>query len=366
MKKLVIVLFIAMSAFLFGEKQNIQAKSVAINDDNFPDFYFQVFIKNSFDTNKDGKLSDKECAAVTEINVGRPSEYRSDLEYPAPDTLEGIEFFPNLKKLYCSECYLDYLDVSKNKKLEELFCDNNNLKQLSLKNNRKLIFLDCSYNKLTKIDLSKNNKLKKIYCIYNKLKGINVKKNNNLTHLFLSYNKLKEINIKNLRKLKMFGCSDNKLKKVDITHNKNLNLFECHTNKLTKLNVSKNKSLTTLHCANNILSKLDLSKNKLLTTFRCDGNRLLTGNVKLSRTQLTRCEAAAQKATIKMKKIGKYYYIPLPNVVGTNVISNLSYGKLTSKGIRVKKSNLPKTITYNYNMFTDGEELTKVTIRTKK
>ncbi len=93
---------------------------------------------------------------------------------------------------------------------------------------------------------------------------------------------------------------------------------------------------------------------------------MLTGNVKLSRTQLTRCEAATQKAIIKIKKIGRYYYIPLANVVGTNVISNLSYGKLTSKGIRVKKSTLPKTITYNYNMFTDGEELTKVTIRTKK
>ncbi len=366
MKKLVIVLFIAISAFLFGEKQNMEAKSVAINDDNFPDFYFQVFIKNSFDTNKDGKLSDKERAAITEINVGRPSEYRSDLEYPAPDTLEGIEFFPNLKKLYCSECYLDYLDVSKNKKLEELNCNDNNLQKLNLKNNTKLKMLRCSYNKLKKININKNKKLQTFYCSDNKIKKLNVDKNKKLEDIIISGNLLKKIDITKLSNLKSICCGENKLKKLDISKNKKLNCLECHTNKLTKLNVSKNKLLDYLHCGENAIRKLDLRKNKLLTTFRCDGNRLLTGNVKLSRTQLTRCEAATQKAIIKIKKIGRYYYIPLANVVGTNVISNLSYGKLTSKGIRVKKSNLPKTITYNYNMFTDGEELTKVTIRTKK
>ncbi len=366
MKQLFIVLFIAMSAILFGEKQNIEAKSVAINDDNFPDFYFQVFIKNSFDTNKDGKLSDKECAAITEINVGRPSEYRSDLEYPAPYTLEGIEFFPNLKTLDCTKCGLYYLDISKNKKLEYLNCSYNNLEKLYLKKNTKLETLSCTDNKLKKIDISQSKKLKIFYCSDNKIKKINLDKNRKLEDILISGNLLKKIDITKLSNLKSICCGRNKLKKLDVSKNKKLNCLECHTNKLTKLNVSKNKLLDYLHCGENAIRKLDLRKNKLLTTFRCDGNQLLTGNVKLSRTQLTRCEAATQKATIKMKKIGRYYYIPLPNVVGTNVISNLSYGKLTSKGIRVKKSNLPKTITYNYNMFTDGEELTKVTIRTKK
>ena len=366
MKKLFIILFIAMSVILFVEKQNIEAKSVAINDDNFPDFYFQVFVKNSFDKNKDGKLSDKERAAVTTIDVGRVSEYRLDLEYPSPNTLEGIEYFPNLKSLDCTECYLDYLDISKNKKLEELVCNHNNLKKLDVKKNTKLKVLKCTYNKLKKIDVSKNKKLLTFFCCDNKIKKINVNKNKKIKELIVSGNLLQKLNIKKLSNLELLCCGENKIKKLDVSHNKKLVTLECNINKLAKLNVSKNKLLDYLHCGENCIRKLDLSKNKLLTTFRCDGNRLLTGNVKLTRTQLTRCEAATQKATIKIKKIGKYYYVPLPNVVGTNVISNLSYGKLTSKGIRVKKSTLPKTITYNYNMFTDGEELTKVTIRTKK
>lgn len=367
MKKLWIFVFLMIITFpIWGTRHDADAKSIAIDDKNFPDFYFQTYVKKKFDTNKDGKLSDKERKAVTEIDVGRPSEYRLDWEYPAPDTLEGIEFFPNLKRLFCAESYLGVLDVSKNIKLEELNCRFNNLEELNLKYNKYLRILSCGNNNLKKIDVGKNAKLEKFYCNNNKLKQINLDKNKKLTALLVSYNKLQKLNIKGLSQLQILCCSKNKLKKLDLTHNKKLNTLECDTNKLTKLNVSKNKLLDYLHVGNNAIRKLDLSKNKLLQTFCCNDNQLLTGNVKLSQTQLERCEASTQKATLKIKKIGKYYYLPLPNVLGTNVISNLSYGKLTSKGIRVKKSTLPKTITYEYNMFTDGEEKTKVTIRTKK
>ena len=57
-----------MSAILCDEKQNIEAKSVAINDKNFPDFCFRFYVKEHFDTNKDGKLSDRERSDVISIN----------------------------------------------------------------------------------------------------------------------------------------------------------------------------------------------------------------------------------------------------------------------------------------------------------
>ena len=363
------------------------AKSIPITQKNFMDFYFRHYIRSHYDTNQDGKLNEKERNAVTEIDVGEVSEYQLDLEYPSPGAMDGIEFFPNLKKLDCSYCGLNELDVSANKKLEELDCSDNYLKELDVKKNKKLKVLYCSDNKLKKIDVSQNTNMEIFYCSNNKLKKLNVSKNTKLKVLYCYNNKLKKVNLDKNRKiydllvarnmlttlelnklsnLRELCCGENELKKLDVTHNKKLSLLECHTNKLTTLDVSKNKDLDYLHCGNNRIRKLDLSKNRLLQTFRCEGNRLITGNVKLSRTQLERCEAATQKATIKRKKIGKYYYIPLPGVVSTNVISNLSYGKITSRGIRVKKSGMPKTITYEYNMFTDGEEKTTVTIRTKK
>ena len=351
---------------LLGGSLKGEAKSIPLNSDTFPDDFFMTYVEYNFDTNEDGKLSDKERKAVTEIDVSELSEYRIDLEYPAPYTLEGIEYFPNLTKLSCSESYIRYLDVSKNKNLVELDCSYCNLTKLDLRKNKKLKKLYCSSNNLKKLDVSKNTKLEVLFCDENKLKQISLSKNNKLKKLLVSRNSLKKLNVKKLSKLEVLCCGENKLKKLDVTHNKKLLTLECNKNQITKLNVTKNKSLDYLHVGDNALCKLDLSKNTLLQTFRCNGNQLLTGSVKISRTQLERCEVENQKAVIKIKKIGKYYYIPLPNVLDTNVISNLSYGKLTQKGIRVEKSTLPKTITYEYNMFTDGDEKTKVTIRTKK
>lgn len=345
-RKLVwIALMAVLSVPFWGMGSTAEAKSIPINEKTFLDFHFRHYVKKHYDTNQDGKLSEKERNAVTEIDVGDTSEYRLDLGYPSPGALDGIEYFPKLRKLNCTQCGLRVLDVSGNKELEELNCSDNYLGELDVKKNKKLKVLFCSDNKLKKLDVSANKNVMRLHCSDNKLRKINLNKNKKIYDLLVS---------------------NNMLKKLDVTHNKKLISLECDRNKLTSLNVSKNKELDYLHCGDNRIRKLDLSKNRLLQTFRCDGNRMITGNVKLSRTQLERCEAASQKATVKRKKIGTYYYLPLQGVLSTNVIAHLSYGKITAKGIRVKKTGMPKTITYEYNMFTDGEEKTKVTIRTKK
>ncbi len=368
MKKLFIILFIATSAFLFGEKQGIEAKSVAINDKNFPDFCFQLYVKERFDTNDDGKLSDRERADVTEIYIRRLKQYHLGLECAAPSTLKGIEFFPNLERLDCAVCRIEYLDLSKNKKLEELNCSFNKLMKLNLKNNTQLKILDCLCINLKKLDVSNNRKLQTLHCSCNKLRKLNLEGNAKLKDLDVSVNKIKELEVTNLKNLIHFECQKNQLKQLDMTHNKKLGYMICNTNKLIELDVSQNTELSYLDCADNAIRQLVMGNNKSLQTLYCEKNQLLTGNINLSQNQfgIYGFETSPQEATIKIKKIGRYYYIPLPNVADTSVISNLSYGELTSKGIRVKKSTLPKTITYSYNMFTDGDELTKVTIHTKK
>ncbi len=156
--------------------------------------------------------------------------------------------------------------------------------------------------------------------------------------------------------------------RLDMTYNKKLHYMICNANKLTELDVSQNMELSYLNCSNNAIRQLNMSNNKSLETLYCEKNQLLAGNINLSRKQFGSCGLliSPQEATIKIKKIGGYYYIPLPNVTDIKAISNLSYGELTSKGIQVNKSTLPKIITYSYNMFTDGNELTKVKIHTKK
>lgn len=56
----------------------------------------------------------------------------------------------------------------------------------------------------------------------------------------------------------------------------------------------------------------------------------------------------------------------MKEVEKTNRIWGLSCGKVTKKGIKIYKKKLPKKITYRYNMFTDGKDLSEVELIIKQ
>ena len=76
--------------------------SIAINASNFPDPDFRTYVKAEFDKDNNNSLSDTERKTVTVIKV----------KDKLIETLEGIEFFPNLRELDCSINQLSRLDVS--------------------------------------------------------------------------------------------------------------------------------------------------------------------------------------------------------------------------------------------------------------
>jgi len=125
-------------------------------------------------------------------------------------------------------------------------------------------------------------------------------------------------------------------------------------------------NLDYLACSNNNIKKLNLRNNHFLAYLYCRNNCLVVGNIKLSYHQLRDTEYVPQKRTIRLKKIGKYYYVPLKGIQQTNEITKLSAGKITDKGIWLTGKKVPKKITYEYNMFTDGENMTKEEIKVKK
>lgn len=349
MKKTFYTIFVSLLLCIaIAKSQQVsqaEAKSIKINDTNFPDLYFQEYILATVDKNGDGTLNNSERNAVTILDVGGSSEYQLELEYLPVESLKGIEYFPNLKKLNCSESALTELDVSKNTKLVELRCNGNGLEKLNISNNRNLVRLYCQDNQLKSLSCKRNKKLTELFCGNNKIKKINVSKNKKLTQLSVSGNRLKKIDVSSLKNLKGLYASDNKL---------------------TALNVSKNKNLTELYVQNNRLKKLNLKKNRWLQTLYCENNQLVTGNLYLTLSTLETAVFSGQSTTIRVKKIKKGYLIPLSGVNRTNVLTNLSKGKITNKGIVIKGKKLPKKITYTYNMFTDGTKKTKVTIRLKK
>ena len=364
--KIMLLLAMGILSLLGTHGAIVQAKSIDIDMDTFPDDDFQLYVEYAFDTNRDGKLSDAERRAVKEIDISDCSEYKLGLEYNNAVSLKGIEYFPNLEKLDCSQNSIEKLDVSKLKNLKELRCNNNLIRKLNVKNNSKLKLLYCAGNKLKGIDLSKNVNLIKFYGRENQIGKIDLSANRRLTFISVSENKLKKIDLRAQKKLKEFYCASNQIKDLNVKYNRKLTTLDCLDNKIEELDIKHLSQLDYLRCSNNKLKKLNLSKNKLITELYCNKNSLISGNLHISYTQLEDCEYIHQRRTIKVKKIGRYYYVPIGNFNRTNVVTELSAGKITDRGIRLKGKKIPKKITYQYNMFNDGSQKTKVTITVKK
>ena len=157
--------------------------SIAINASNFPDPDFRTYVKAEFDKDNNNSLSDTERKTATVINV----------KDKLIETLEGIEFFPNLKELDCSINQLSRLDVSQNTALEKLDCSTNQLASLNLSKNAKLKYLYCSQNELTSLDVSKNTGLDLLNCNRNRLTSLDVSQTA-VTTLNASDNKI-DINV---------------------------------------------------------------------------------------------------------------------------------------------------------------------------
>ena len=147
-----------------------QDNGIELNDTNFPDANFLSYIKNNFDKNKDGKLSEEEINNVTYISVNG-KQIKS---------LKGIEVFKNLKTLYADNNYIVDLDLSKNKNLE---------------------YVECNNNKITKVSLPNDTE------------------NNTLKYLDVFSNELTSINLKNLKALGFLHIDDNRLTELDLSDN---------------------------------------------------------------------------------------------------------------------------------------------------
>ena len=173
--------FLPFSAFAATDSDD---SGYVENTNTFPDEAFWSYLLKYVDKNRNGTLSQEERYAVETINV-------NDMNIRS---LKGIEFFPNLTKLKCSENQLTELDVSQNKKLVYLDCVGNQLTELDVSQNKKLKELHCSANQLTELDVRSNTALERLFCQKNQLTSLDVSQNTNLVRLSCSDNKI-DINI---------------------------------------------------------------------------------------------------------------------------------------------------------------------------
>ena len=258
---------------------------IAINDTSvFTDPGFREYLsvgyhyvdgtKIRIDTDENGILSQDERMAVKNMDVRGYAVYG----------LEGIEHFPELRELNCTNRPIGSLDLSQNTKLEILYCKNNGLTQLNLSKNPNITVLDCSNNNLGELNLSNNKKLENLNCSYDELNELDVKENTELQELTCIGNHLKEldVDVAHKKKLAKLKCSDNKLESLIVGENKLLNDLRCDQNQLSQLNLSNLEGLETLFCSDNKLTILNVSNSPVLKNLWYTNNQLTSLNLEQS------------------------------------------------------------------------------------
>lgn len=133
---------------------------VEINEKNFPDPNFRNWILSQ-PFGKDGVLSDKEIADITEMNVSNKNIH----------DLKGIEYFTALESLNLDKNQVKYIDVLKNKELVYLRVEWNQLTSLDVSKNEAMRFLMCGGNSLTELNTSGCTALERIRCWHNQFNG---------------------------------------------------------------------------------------------------------------------------------------------------------------------------------------------------
>ena len=367
---------------------------VVINE-AFPDQVFREFVKQ-YDNNNDGKLSQDELAAVTEMDLD-PYDVPYDKPYRGEkiSSLKGIEHFTSLKNLNCKLNLLTELDVSKNPALESLDCSYNQLRALDVSNNLALKELNCcgsnngSYklsaldvsncpaleklnckgnelstldvshnlaltelkcggNSLGALDVSKNSELNSLDCEGNHLSALDVSKNSELNSLNCGDNKLSALNVSNNSKLTILGCWDNKLSELDLRNNSALEQLTCYSNQLSELDVSQNKALEGLCCRRNQLSALDLSNNqKLSAHLYCDSNQLTSLNLGERYFEFFSCNGNSYD--IVVDETNCYDLSKLPGKFDASKVMDLHGGTLDKENNILTVDKNATEITYTYN-----------------
>ncbi len=155
-KKIVFFVLTLLMALMFRVHQPVAVmeaapppQGVAINESNFPDLNFEMYVKSNFDNDANDILDANEILVAQDINYAYLPDKIANLK--------GVEHFTQLQNLNVSDNLLTSVNLSQNTQLQSLWIDNNRLTALDLTKNNQLQLLACHANHLTAINLLNRN-----------------------------------------------------------------------------------------------------------------------------------------------------------------------------------------------------------------
>lgn len=322
-----------------AEEEFVQPGSVEINSTNFQATSFQNYV-NQYDTDGNGSLSLEERNEVTTI------ELPDDLYCP---TMKGIEYFPELVTLKCSNTHVHSLDVSKNLKLETLWCNWNNLEQLDVSKNKALKDLRCGDNYLTTLNVSQNEALEWLSAndMRSKLNSLDVSYNKALKHLECTKNGLTSLDVSSNEALERLVCYGNPLTELDVSENDKLTSLDCRRCGLTSLKFGP--AVSSMECDENQLTVLDISQNTKWTDLRCGDNKLtsLSFNENVVMPPVASIYTSNNRYQIAVDADGIYDLSQLPGNFDVSKTSDWTNGERNGTELKVTPGST--TVIYKYN-----------------
>lgn len=150
-----LVTMTALLSVVAGLSVTSAAKSVSLNETNFPDDAFRDHLKNNYDTNKDSILSDKELKNIKVLDL----TYKGDPGVEQVSDLTGINNLTSLTALLAANNNLKTLDVSGNTALSDINVSNNALTSIEFGSITTLKTMDLSLNYLTHVRIPDGNSL---------------------------------------------------------------------------------------------------------------------------------------------------------------------------------------------------------------
>ena len=201
---------------------------IPLDENYFPDQFFCDYCKK-FDIDNDWILAEYERVAVQKIDVG---------DVGGICDITGIEYFPNLQKLFCAGKSLTTVDLTANKNLQ---------------------FVDLQQCGLTSVKIGNLPFLDRLWINMNNLTEIDVTQCYNLTELYVSNNRLSKLDVSPLITLKSLSIMSNTdMTELDITSNMCLQDLTVTATGLSKLNLSQNTCLVELDCRKTSITELEL------------------------------------------------------------------------------------------------------------
>jgi len=246
-----------------------------------PDSMFKAYLLYEFDMNADGKMTLKDSVLFHQAYEA------ADVSFTLPSlgiaSLEGLQYFPDIKGLYITDNSLTALDLSGNHSLKTIYCSGCPIAACpDFSQCPGLEVLDCSNNEYSTLDLSGFAKLKEVHLSgqfdatatgyqatrRGKIETLTISDCPLLTEIEANYNKISSFSVTNCPQLSELYLISNYLDTFNGTY----------------------PSLTELYLDGNNVNKVYLENAPLLTEMRfteCRNLNFIYGNENLEEIDLT-------------------------------------------------------------------------------